>query len=357
MRGSHSLESLFQYAREYKFNDFNKLLTELEISQPQETLGEAFLLRAQIKLYIADYTILNDLEKISRFSGPIKFPCLFGIWRTDAPNRFIVFPKTPGALPGFLRALPQVRQTLNPWYGQQADIAVRQIQSEIHYFLGEIPEALELAEEQHHCATKNNLDAILTQGLRFRCYLALFKPRQAEQCMLDMIRLSQAHPECLATYNSLRWWANLTTNWNGDSPRFYDDQRGVKMPVLEDRLTVVRMGGGNTTQLEEPFMLFAKHSDENVYAIRQYYMDLFHAMYWFQAGDLQQTELYFLRLNRLALDSGVFMPFVECGEQITPLLRFVKESNWDCSAKWLDMIISRAEQYEAGIEAYQNYEA
>ena len=113
------------------------------------------------------------------------------------------------------------------------------------------------------------------------------------------------------------------------------------------------MGNAVTTPLEEPFVRYAGLNCENAYALRQYYMDIFHAMYWFLAGDLQQAELYFFKFYRIGFDSGVHMPLVECGEQITPLLHYVKDSQWDCSRQWLDEIISRAEHYEKSLNAYQ----
>ena len=351
---ANGLELLFQNACEYKFNEFDKLLVDLEASRPIEEIWEAYLMRAQIKLYSTDETVSADLEKIDRFNMPARFPRLSSIWRVDSPNRFIVFSNAPGELLNFLQALPQVRQKFSRWYGEQGDITVRLIQGEIHYFLGETGKALELAEEQHHSGQKNNIDTILNQGLQFRCYLAMCFPLKAEECMLDMIRLSQSHPECQPVYHAIRLWANLTTNWNGDSPRFYDDPSGKRMPVLEDRLEGIRMGSARTTPLEEPFVKYAESGYGNAYALRHYYMDLFHAMYWFQAGDYQQTESYFTKLYHIAAESGIYMPLVECGEQITPLLQHVKDSSWGCSRKLIDKVISRAEQYEKSLKAYQD---
>lgn len=354
MKEKSGLELLFQLAREFNFDDFDKLLHNLEVGRPMEELWEGYLMRAQIRLYAADDAALADLEKIARFSDPPRFPCLSGLWPAQTPNRFGVFSKTPGVLRGFLRKLPQVRQKLNQWYDEQGDIVVRQLQGEIHYFLGETKEALSFAEELQHFGLKNNIDAILAQCLSFRCYLALCFPLRAEECMLDMIRLAQAYPECQAPYNAVRLWANLTTNWNGDTPRFYDDPGERRKPVLDDRLESIRMGNDEMTPLEGALVRYAESGYENAYAMRQYYMDIFHAMHWFQAGDHQQTKSYFLRLYHIAFESGVIMPFVEYGEQISPLLQYVKDSDWDCSPQWLDMIISRAAQYEKGIKAYQD---
>jgi len=354
MNENAGLELLFQYACEFKFNDFTELLRELEAVQPLEEVWEAYLIRAQIKLIAADISILNDLGKIAEVSRLTRFPPLSSMWPADLPNRFVVFSKAPGALRDFLQTLPLVRKELSRWYGEQGDIAARQIQGEICYFIGEIDQALGLAEEQSGLEAGGNLDALFRQCLRFRCCLAMRRPRQAEECMLEMIKSSRSHPECQAVYQALRTWANLTTNWNGDAPRFYYDAGGRKKPVLEDRLESIRMGYARTTPLEEPFVRYAEQGYGSAYTMRQYYMEIFHAMYWFEAGDRQQTESYFRKLQQIAVDSGVCMPLVEYGEQITPLLRHVKDSRWGCSPQWLDRIISLAEQYEKSLNAYKD---
>ena len=354
MTVKQDLELLFQYACEYKFNEFDQLLGELEAGPSTGEFWEAYLMRAQIKLSAADETVGDDLESIAEISESPKFPRLGDIWPADVPNRFIVFSKAPGALRGFLHRLPQVRKEMGRWYGKQGGTAAGQIQGEIHYFLGEIDKALDLAEEQQRSWAGNKLDAIFDQCLRFRCCLALGKPRQAEEHILEMIKSSRSYPECQAVYQAFRVWANLTTSWNGDAPRFYYGADGGKKPVLDDRLEGIRAGNASTTPLEEPFVRYAEQSYENSYTIRQYYMDLFHAMYWHEAGDRHQTESYFRELHQIAVDSGVCMPMVECGGQITPLLRHVKNSGWGCSPQWLDRIISLAEQYEKNLNAYND---
>lgn len=354
MRTNGELELLFRRASEYEFDEFIERFSELEAGRPLEDIWEAYLMRAQIKLYAADDTLWDDLRKIARFDGRPAFPLLGGLWLADAPNQFIVFSRAPGALEGFYRKLPSALQEFSRWYGEQGGLMVRQIQGDILYFLDDPGAALEVAEELHRSACLNRTDAILAQCLRFRCYLALCLPQQAEECMLDMVRLSQTYPECQPVYRALRTWANLTTNWNGDNRRFYNDSNGRRRPVLDDRLEGVRRGTSKTTPLEKPFIGYAEQSDEYAYAIRQYYMDLLHAMYWFEVDDPQQTESYFRKLYQVAFDSGVCMPLVECGEQITPLLRHVRDQGWDCSRQWLDRLIARAGQYEKSLNAYKD---
>lgn len=352
MRKTGELEQLFQYACEYKFDDFTSLFAEMENSRSLEERGEAYLMRAQIKLVACDRTAWDDLQSIGHLAGTPQFPCLVDIWRVDAPNRLGVFCRTPDLVPDFFQTLAHVRKEMVRWYGERGAGMVRQLQCEIKYFMGEIEEALDLAEEQYRSAAKNNTITALSLCLRFRCYLAMGLPRQAEECMLDMIRLSQEHPECFAIYRTLREWTNLTTNWSGDTPRFYDSSDGKKMPVLEDRLESIRTGIAKTTPLEEPFMRYAELHYKNAYNLRQYYMDFFHVMYWFEAGDYQQAERCFNKLYEIASGSGFRMPLVEYGEQILPLLHHVKNRKWACSPQWLDQITAQARRYEKSLRAY-----
>ncbi|MDL2275164.1 hypothetical protein LJC22_03440 [Desulfosarcina sp. OttesenSCG-928-G10] len=347
----HNLNLLFQYACEYQFDAFSGLFHELESGMLAEAFWEAYLIRAQIKLYAADHTILSDLERISRFDGPPQFPHLGSLWQADAPNRFAVFSTTPGAVRGFIDALPDVRRHFSRWYGEPGDITVRQVQSELHYYLCNTRQALDLAEQTHASAQKSATDAFLAECMRFRCYLALGVPQQTEASMLEVISLAKAHPEFLTAYHTFREWANMTTNWNGDMPRFQESPCGGKIPVLEYRLNSIRVGIAQSTPLETPFLQYVVLSDAHAYTLRKYYMDLFHAMYWFQEGDLQQTEAYFRKACQIALDTDFDMAFVEYGEQITPLLQHAKKAGWG-SAQWLDTIISRAGEYEKSLSAY-----
>lgn len=347
------MKRLYQHAASHRFDEFDALFSQLASAFPPDALREAYLMRAQIKLFTSDLTFQGDLDAAERGEGRPLFPCLDTQWRHDAPNRFVVFPSAPGALRTFLQSLPQAGERMGRWYGSKGRAAVRQIHGEIHYFLGETGAALALANEQYRTEGNTNTNAILTQYLRFRCNLALGQPGKAEQSMLDVIRLSKVYPECVASYQAFRGWASLTTSWNGDSPRFYHDASGKRQPVLEDRLEGIRMGVARITPLEGPFVAYARRSYEGAYTMRQYYMDLFHAMYWLPVGEHKQTETFFLRVYAVALASGVNFPFVECGEQILPLLQYIRESGLDCSADWLDEISANARQYEEKIYAYQ----
>ena len=272
----------------------------------------------------------------------------------DAPNRFIVFPKTPGDLHIFLQTLPQIQEELGKQYGEQGRMAARRITCEISYFLGHTEEALAFAMEHGSIKSSSSMDTVLSLCLLFRCCLAMGLPQKAEECMLELIRSAQADPKCLPAYRALRIWANLTTGWSGETPRFYDTPDGKRLPVLDDRLKSIRMGAARTTPLEEPFVSYAERRYKGAYAVRQYYMDLFHAMYWFQMGEHKQAEFYFFNLYSVASTSGLLMPFVECGRQIAPLLRHMRSVAAPHAQDWIAGVLAHAEQYEKNLDTYRD---
>ncbi|MDL2263336.1 hypothetical protein LJC31_01645 [Synergistaceae bacterium OttesenSCG-928-I11] len=353
MDSDKCLERLFRYASEYKFRDFSDRFAELAPQFPAEALRDAHLIAAQIKLFAADETLLDDLEKIAEIEGPPRFPCLSECWLPDSPNRFIVFKKTRGAVRDFLQNLPRVEELLSRWYAEAGASMARQVRSEVLYFSGAFEEARRLAEKQLEKSRERRADAIPAQYVRFRCCLAMGLGEEAEACMLDMIRMARVHPECLGPYRVVRDWANLTTGWSGDTPRFCEVPDGGAQPVLEDRLAAIRTGISRLSPLEEPFVEYAEREYGEAYTVRQYYMDIFHALYWFQVGDPGQAEAHFMRAYQISVASDLVMPFVEYGSQIIPLLRHIEGGSTVCSQEWIARIRSLAEGYEQSLHEYR----
>lgn len=221
MGSSQELDQLFQYAENHAFDAFERAFAALAPTASRQELREAYLMRAQIKLFAADETLVDDLDAAADAAdgnGPSRFPCLGALWPCDSPNRFNVFPAAPGALMRFLAVLPRAAEELGRWFGAAGRAVAGGVQSELLYFLGRFDEAFALAAQQENIGPDNCMGAILSQCVQFRCHLATGRPREAEQCMLEMIRLSRAWPRCLAPYEAIRQWANLTTGWRGIPP-------------------------------------------------------------------------------------------------------------------------------------------
>ncbi|MFV0400686.1 MAG: hypothetical protein ACK5LX_08720 [Oscillospiraceae bacterium] len=263
-----NIERMYLYASNCRLQDFENLFSELEIQLSADDRREALLMRAQIKLFAADATFLSDLALAAELGAASRFRCLNQVWLSDAPNRFNVFPEKAGALQTFLQMLPRAEKLIDGFWGSAGRRMVRQIRSEILYFTGSFGDALELIREQQE-TVETCTEEILHQCMLFRCCLAPREPRKAEQCMLNMIRISKEHPECVSAYQAVRRWANLTTGWTGETPRFYDDSAGEELPVLEDRREAIRMGFARTTPLEKPFVEYAERHYANACTIRQ----------------------------------------------------------------------------------------
>ena len=350
MNNNEGMELLFQYACGHKFEDFDHLFSRLEGDLPVCEFWEAYLIRAQIKLYTTDLTLLNDLARAEQGSVIPRFPLILSLWRYDAVNRFIVYPKASGALKAFLATLPQVSEKLSRWYGARSCVVLLQMQGEIRYFRGDIEAALLFAKAQRDAKSKNHIDTMLALILEYRCCLALIQPEKAHDCMFDIIRHSKAYPECVEIYKRFRQWANLTTGWSGDSPRFYEDEEGKKQPVLADRLEGIKLGTARDTPLEAPFLEYAQKSYEGAYRLKQYYMDWFHAIYWLSIDDSKQAESYFEKVYEIMAASGLLMPMIECGEQVMPLLKYMQQR--DANLR-LEPLMSRAAHYEEALKQYR----
>ena len=350
MNNNKNMELLFRYACSRRFEDFDALFSKMEAEMSPDTFWEAYLLRAQIKLYSTDLTVLYDLAKAEQGSGRPQFSLLITNWKIDYLNRLILFPRAPGALKDFLSVLPLLSEKFSHWYGSQSDAVLLQLQGEILYFMGDIDAAMSFVEAQRAAEPENPTSAILALILEYRCCLALLQPEKAHQCMFGIIRHSKAYPECVEIYKGFRIWANLTTSWSGDSPRFYDDEYGKKHPVLADRMEGIRLGVARDTPLEYPFLKYAEKSYEGIYSLRQYYMDWFHAMYWCSINDQKQTEAYFHKVYEVAAASGVFMPIIECGAQSIPTLNYMKSSGMQLP---LDNLVQRAAHYEECLGKYR----
>ncbi|MDL2228889.1 hypothetical protein LJC14_01410 [Treponema sp. OttesenSCG-928-L16] len=348
-----NLEPLHAYAAEYKFNDFSALFAQLTSSLPEEEFLDAYLMRAQIKLFALDESFTADLKKAGAINAVPRFPCLNKTWLPDSPNRLVVFGKNPGMIRRFLGCLAEGREMLDRWYGETGQGMARQLESEILYFMGDFSGALDLAEKQYARVPKPSAGGVMAQYVLFRGYLAARAPEKAEQCMLDMVKMAKACPECLAPYGIVRDWANLTTGWSGDTPRFHGIPDGKVQPFLDDRLTAIQQGISQVSLLETPFVEYAKQSYGDSCVMRQYYMDIFHAIYWFQTGELLQAKTHFIKTYRISSDSGLIMPFVEYGRQIIPLLKYMNDSGADCSPEWIAKVSSLAEQYEESINRYR----
>ena len=350
-----NIEDLFEYAVRCEFEDFNALFKVMELELPEKKMAEAYLMRGQIKLITTDLTAVGDLKKGAELIERPHYPCLDSLWHADSANRFIVFPRGKGVLVSFLMLLPEAKEKMIRLYGEAGNALVRRIRYEIYYYIGAAGAVIDYVESHPNIMLSNNsnIDRMYMLSLCFRSYLSMGENEKAEQSMLGMIKMSQKYPECLQIYQEVRGWANVTTGWSGDTPRFYRDSNGHMQSVLNDRVEAVRRGIGKGRQLESCFVGFAQSAYENTYTIRQYYMDIFHAMYWLSVGDCRQAEYYFIRLYEIAEASGVIMPFVECGEQILPLLQYMRDSEVDCPSEWISKIISMASRYEESLNSYR----
>lgn len=344
------LDKLYKLAAALRFDDFY-VAYPCSGEAVAETEDEAALIRTQIGLFASDPSALADIGGLTIKTA--EKPCLAGVWPPDSPNRFAVFDRSDGALAGFLDALPRFALLLEKFYGSEGRAMADQVQSEILYYSGRIEEALAVAENKYKTMAKSPVDVMLAQYVMFRCYLASGAVEMAQLCMLEMIRSSKTHPECIRQYSVIRSWANMTTGWSGDSPRFIE-KADTEIPVLKDRIKEISEGIALLSPAEDAFSRESRRvCGDNACTMRGYYMDIFNALHWFSSGDNDRTRADFDKAYAISAATGLVMPFAEYGAQILPLLAHMKKAG-NYASDWLDRVSNLAEGYEKSIVSYRN---
>lgn len=354
MISDSKLALLYGHAGAYRFEAFEALLAQaLPELSPSEQM-EAYGMRAQIKLRAFDETMLCDLQKSAQLAKAPQFPCLLHCWQPDSANCFVVMNIAKGAVKRFLRILPRAGEYLDDLYGEMGRGMARQQESEILYFQGAFEEALALAQIQCGASKAMPVSAMMAQYVMFRCNLALGAVGEAEQCMLQIVSNARTSPETHSVYGVIREWANLTTGWSGDTPRFRQEAGGRVRPVLQDRMEAIQGGISSLSPTEQPFADYARNAAET-YTMRKFYMDVFDAIYWLQAGEGEQAEACFAAVYQIAVNTGIIAPFIEYGAQLLPLFQYVVEkapSRYD--EAWISRVRCGAEAYEESLQRYRS---
>lgn len=353
MREHDMLQPLFQAATQYDFDTFSVLFSEME-TRPGGVPPEALLMRAQIKLYAADATFMADLDKVGAVACTPAYPCMGNLWKPDSSNRFIVFNRDPQAFRQFVDALPMAEEKLSRFYGDVGGGMARQMLSEICYFIGDFERALAIAQRQYNKCENDAPGRVLALYVMFRCHLVGGDAAGAGEDMLEMISLSQKYPECLPAYEVIRAWANLTTGWSGDTPRFETDADGQPLPVFADRVDSIYDGIAKLSTAEAHFAGYASAGYSNTCTMRQHYMDIFHTLYWFEVGDNDKAMAYFDKAYAVSSACGLLTPFAEYGRQIFSLLDYLQNTATAAQDKWITDVRGIAKQYEKGIDAYRD---
>lgn len=356
MDDNNYIRLAYDYAANYEFITLLKLLSEDKFHLDSNHSTDIYLILAQIQLFSSDINIMKNLNKADKQKSMPQYPCLRQAWQFKSPNRFIVFQTEEGALSRFLNYLPETANQLTHWYGESGCGMARQLESEIRYFRGEYGKAILLAQDQLTYSVESRADELMAYYVLFRCWLGLGETKKAQNAMFMMIERSSSQYSTeysYEIYQSIRDWANLTTGWSGDTPRYHSTPDGYVLPVLEDRVAAILKGISQLSDSEKPFADFASISYKNYYAVRWLYMDIFYAINSFRAGQYNQAMENFQRAYQLACASDIIMPFVEYGNQILPLLCKILKIETRYSSAWINRVITLAEQYEDSINAYR----
>lgn len=357
---SAAISQLIQLAHRLQLKEYwvlsNRLVGELE----GEALGELYLSRAQIKLLTTDYTITDDFEQAGRLlPNGSAYPSFWDAYTFMAPNSFILFNTEKDSLQKFLEALHRAQDDISRLSGEVGLFMIRQIESEILYYLGRFPQALEIAKELDKQVKKQDRydRKMMVEHVKLRCCLALGDISSVHKAIQQMIQYTQEEYSSLDNiiYKTARAWVNLTTGWAGDTPRYYTTPAQKQYPVYEDRTEAMQWGIAELQQTETPIVEYAELTLPESYTLRKLYADFYQVLLAFKYDDAEKACEGFFPIFSATKDNRMIMPFVEYGAQIVPFLEYlIAEKSGQYDVAWLNELIRASRQYEQMLCKYRD---
>lgn len=334
-----------------------QLIQELEPTMAGAQWGELLLMRAELKLFLADASFGQDLEQAAEL---LPQPAVKDIWQDFCPrdpNAFFLFGQEPGSLDNFCLALDQSYNKLVAYAGERTGMMARQLQSEILYYQGKLTQALKISEylQQELNAREEYPQGTMAGYTQLRCLLALGRSEEAQEVIrqiVSWVRVSKDE-SCASMYDTIRSWINLTTGWSGDTPRYHATPDGMQYPVLEDRMAAIDQGIADLGVTERPFAQLAVEVRPSTVVMRQLFMDVFDAVAQFRRGKRKEAAEAFLRGYQVAYPNQLAMPLVEYGAQIVPLLEHVMQTPGEINCHWLEELLVLARGYEQALDRFR----
>lgn len=349
---------LYDHARNFRLTEYRQLSEQLTETLRGADLGEVYLLRAQLKLFTCDETLLDDLTAADELlQGASRIPPFFDTFEPLSPNTFFMFPPTEGGVARFQKALRDAHDLLDKYCGARGVEMSEQVESEILYFTGRIVEAIALSEPmfERFAQEKNYAMAIPAGYTLLRCCMAT--GRDTYPVISAIFKWSRDYPEscCPSMYKVIRSWANVTTGWSGDTPRYHTMPTGGILPALEDRIDAIEHGIAELTTTEIPFAEMRRADGAAFCTMRELYVDVFKMMVDFKFHALKGAEHAFRAFYTTSRNTGLIMPIVEYGHQIVPLLESVLEADAgkEYDAQWIENLIDLSSRYEKRLRRFR----
>lgn len=357
---SDDLPGLMQLAHGLQLKACWERTNQLLESEEGAAVGEACLLRAQLKLLTADATMAEDFLRAEKLlPNGSEYELFWDTYAFTAPNSFLLFPKEPDSLQKFLEALRKSRSYVPGLCGDVGSFMIRQIESEILYYMGMFSEALaiagELRDTLERCARYDR--RMLTEHVRLRCHLALGDALSAQKTIQQMIAYTES--ECASLghiiYQTARAWVNLTTGWAGDTPRYYTSPTQKQYPIYEDRMEAMQWGIAELQETEIPLVEYARLSLSGIYTLRNLYAEVFEALLAFKYNDCERADAIFFPIYVATKSNKMVMPFAEYGKQIIPFLEYLIEKKpGRYNEAWMSELMRASENYEQMLGKYRD---
>ena len=333
-------------------------LEELE-SEEQE---ELYLIRAQIKIFTGDETILDDLKAAKKLlpggaalPGGGTLPAAGTGYISDTSNLFIVFSARPGSVSRFKVALQKSIPLFQKLCGDACASLAMAMEADILYHTGHIEKALSIAAPVYSALVEANqyYMAMVVGFILIRCHIAQGNPKKTEQVIAQLAKYSRilSKPRLKEVYKTVQGWINCTTGYMGAYPRFLRTPDGLEHCVLDLRTQMMLADITERGHLEGAVVRCARHSIPDAFAVKELYANLYNAMLLFQLGKREGAVALFYEQYMKTQKNRVIMAFAEYGKQILPLLQYAlgRPDGDRFARRWSDKLNQMATQYEESL--------
>lgn len=348
--------------KKIRYNVDNLLFDEVDFSDEafaefdEISRGELYLIHSQLKLFLFDATMLDDME-IARKLLPrgTMVDSLFHTMKFSSPNMLMHIPTTEDEFQRFWSALEQMQYLLAEHTGSYGYYLCAIFKAEILYFTGRYRASLSLVEPIARALRLqgDTLQATLAYYTLIRCHLALGMPAEARMGISCVVNWAKEGPLQHEAYSIIRSWLNVTTGWSGDSPRYHIVPDGTIVPVFEDRTVAIQQGICQLCGSEADFGKLAAQFGTTLFNVRELYMKVYQVVVSYQTATQPLSETNLPEVFQIVRDTGMIQTIIDYGKQIVPTLTAaLAQGIFD--SEWLSEMIERANEFEQYICAFRD---
>lgn len=331
-----------------EFDEFERLFEQARVDRglaPRE-LAALYFIRGGYKVHFCDVTLLQDFQEADRLlTEPLR---LSTNYEYLGPDPMLLRRIRPHASSLYEYRVAVERST--KILGRIVDSpGIRMIgpiiTSEIYYMLGKVENAVALATPIFYAAETRRIYhmAAYSAFVMLRCAVVQGNQEWFMGIWNSLNQMFKPRPEYQELYGLVTGWVNAVTGYLGKTPRYTVLPNGLEIPNIDAR-TAYRMEQKRINQIGE--MPDPVPSGENpLIPLHDAETHLYHAMMMFKHCEPDEAVRHFRLAHAITRENRIYMPYVEYGEQIIPLLRHAMKCGV-ISRPNMDKLIAMCEDYE-----------